>query len=132
MRKIYEILKGEYCIILGSDPNIIWGCIIRLLNYQFVHRIIIFLINTHILKNWCARCNCKLWSASWFCYVFLRILTIIHVFSNLSQIVFLTNIHNLICPCVRYDCLLFKVIRFKCFCLGIFKYYYIFETLYLH
>ena len=63
-----------------------------------------YLVATHILIYWYARCDCKLWNALWFYCIFLVFSYIIDdhclkycLFTKLSQIVCQINTHILIC-----------------------------------
>ena len=81
-----------------------------------------------------------IWNVPWFCRVFLEFSYKIDnqsclkccIFTKLSQIVRLINVHILVCRYARCNYRLWKVTWFKYICLGIFKYYYIFKTLYFH
>ena len=79
----------------------------------------VYLINTHILIDRLARCDCKVWNALWFYWVFFWVFSNIFddysclnfcISAKLSHIVSLSDVHIMVCQHAKFACSLWKVL----------------------
>ena len=114
--KKYHKNEWHLCLVANSFTKLSWN---------------VYLINTHILIYWHAKCNCKSWKTHLFYCIFwvFQYIIVEHsslkycIFSKLSQIVCLINVYILICQHTKCDCRLWKVLWFN-YGLWEFSYYY--------
>ena len=111
-RGLENLLKVRYIILV--DPNVVgflkvisqkWEalCLVPHIISKLTQNV--YLINTHILIYWHARCDCTLWNAIWFYCVFWVFSYIIDdlsclncfISTKLALVVYLINTHILIC-----------------------------------